>query len=265
MFATGFVLCLALGSLTSFEANAADLVFANDFDPEAGEGPAQTCTVNPDASGFFTRTGPNSSVVVRLPPDYSVANPTPQRLLISLHGCGDTAQNFATWAVVPVALRASQDYIGAALGGRDGQCWNLSTDAQLVSAAIADIRSCFYVHRKRIVIAGYSSGGDLAYKVATSNSLAYAGLLIENAALSNAVGGAANVDAVLGSVGWNLNVAHSARIDDANYPIAGVRLDRDKLLAHSFPLVYRELAGTHDGTSDDWTYLIPLMDEWVSP
>jgi hypothetical protein len=146
----GFVLRLAAASmLVVSAAHAADLIFANDFDPEEGPGPTQTCTINPDASGFFTLNGPGSSAVVRLPPGYDAGNPTPQRLLIALHGCGDTALNFATWAAVPFALRASQNYIGAALGGRDGQCWSLGTDAPLVTAAIANIRSCFYVHRRR--------------------------------------------------------------------------------------------------------------------
>jgi hypothetical protein len=98
-----------------------------------------------------------------------------------------------------------------------------------------------------------------------TGSQTFAGVLIENAGLSFAVGGAANVDAALDAARWNLNVAHSARIDDASYPIAGVRLDRDKLLAHAFPLQYRELAGPHDGTGDDWSYLIPLMADWASP
>ena len=61
-------------------------------------------------------------------------------------------------------------------------------------------------------------------------------------------------------------MAHSARLDDTSFPIAGVRADRDKLLAHAFPLQYRELAGTNDGVSEDWSdYLIPLMANWVSP
>jgi len=262
--AVSCVLRVAALLLSAGAAHAADLVFADDFDPEAGAGPTQTCTVNPDAEGFFTRTGPTLSVVVRLPAGYDSANPTPQRLLALMHGCGDSAYNFAKWAVVPSALRASQDYIGVSLGGREGDCFNTSSDAQLVAAAIADIRSCFYVHRKQVVIGGYSSGGDLAYKLAVTNSRAYAGVLIENAALSNAVG-AANVNAVLDAVGWNLNVAHSARTNDTSYPIAGVRNDRDKLLAHGFPLVYRELSGTHDGNSEDWAYLIPLMGDWSSP
>lgn len=105
----------------------------------------------------------------------------------------------------------------------------------------------------------------LAYNMAMTDALTYAGVLIENSGLSQAVG-AGNVDAVLGAAGWLINVAHTARIQDTSFPIAGVRDDRDKMLAHGFPLQYRELDGTHSDTSDDWPdYLIPLMADWVSP
>ena len=56
------------------------------------------------------------------------------------------------------------------------------------------------------------------------------------------------------------------RLSDASFAIAGVRVDRDKLIAHAFPVQYRELDGTGDADSDDWAlYLIPLMSTWVSP
>jgi predicted esterase len=173
--------------------------------------------------------------------------------------------NFATWGAVPFALRGTQDYIAISIGGRDGQCWTLATDGPIVTAAIAHVRSCFYVHQRRIVLAGYSSGGMLAYKLAMANALTYAGVLIENSGLSQAVGGG-NVDSTLDAASWSINVAHSARLGDLSFPIAGVRSDRDKMLAHGIPLQYRELAGTHDGTSADWSdYLIPKMATWVTP
>lgn len=115
------------------------------------------------------------------------------------------------------------------------------------------------MHQKKIVIAGYSSGGLLAYDVGLRNAASYAGILIENSSLSSAVGGA-NVAAVLQAAAWPINVAHSARTGDTAFPIAGVRADRDAMLTAGIPLVYRELAGTNDGTSDDWALFPPARD-----
>jgi poly(3-hydroxybutyrate) depolymerase len=256
---------LLLGSAT-LRAASNDTIHDDGFEPYAGSGPTQTCPYTPDSNGFFTLTSPASTYVVRLPPGYDAQNPQPQRLLVAIHGCGDTAMNFATWGAVPFVLRPTQDYIAISIGGRDGQCWNIGTHDVLVTAAIAHVSACFYVHQHMIVLAGYSSGGGLAYHLAMANTRDYAGVLIENSSLSSAVGGASQVDAALDQAGWKIEIAHSARIDDGSYPIAVVQADRVKLLAHGFPLQYRELPGTHDGTSDDWSeYLIPKMAAWVSP
>jgi len=241
-------------------------IFADGYEiSDAGPGPTQSCPFVPDGNGFFTLASAQSNYVVRLPVNYDLANPRPQRLLVALHGCGDTAMNFATWAAAPFPLRSTQNYLAISVGGRDGQCWNLASDGAIVAAAVAHVRSCFYVHQRRIVIAGYSSGGMLAYRLAMSNALSYAGVLIENSGLSQAVG-VGNVDSVLDAAAWRINVAHTARIQDDSFPIAGVRSDRDKMLARQFPLVYRELAGSHDGASSDWSdFLIPLMANWSAP
>ncbi|MEO6688464.1 MAG: hypothetical protein ABIN56_05070 [Dokdonella sp.] len=250
----------------AFPINAADAVFNDGFEPYAGIGPTQTCPYTPDGNGFFTLTSPASNYAVRLPPGYDAQNPQPQRLLVAIHGCGDNAMNFATWAASPYALRATQNYIAISIGGRDGTCWNIGTDDALVSAAITHVSSCFYVHQHKIVLAGYSSGGGLAYHLAMTDARRYAGVLIENSSLSSAVGGAGNVNAALDAAWWKIDVAHSARIGDMSYPIAEVQADRGKMLAHDFPLQYRELDGTHNGTSDDWSlFLIPKMANWVSP
>jgi predicted esterase len=247
-------------------AHPNDTVYVDGFEPYAGPGPTQVCPHTPDSNGFFTLTSSASNYVVRLPVGYDAQNPQPQRLLVAMHGCGDTAMNFAGWAAAPFDLRATQNYIAISVGGRDSQCWNIGTDDHFVSEAIEHVSSCFYVHAHKIVLAGYSSGGGLAYHLAMATTRDYAGVLIENSSLSSGVGGAGNVDAALTAAGWPINIAHSARLGDDSYPIAGVQADRVKILAHGFPLQYRELPGDHNGTSDDWAqYLIPKMANWVSP
>lgn len=263
--AFALALLVAASAARALPLNAADAVFNDGFEPYAGSGPTQTCPYTPDANGFFTLTSPASTYAVRLPPGYDTQHPQPQRLLVAIHGCGDNAMNFATWAASPYALRSTQNYIAISIGGRDGACWNIGTDDALVTAAITHVSSCFYVHQHKIVLAGYSSGGGLAYHLAMTDARRYAGVLIENSSLSSVVG-TGNVNAALDAVWWLINVAHSAHINDESYPISGVRADRDKMLAHQIPLQYREAPGTHDGSSEDWSdYLIPKMTNWVSP
>lgn len=222
-----------------------------------------SCKYTKDADGFFSLSSPKSDYWVRLPPTYDATKPT--ALVFGFHGCGDKARNFATWAIVPYALRASHTYIGASLGGREGECWTLSTDTAVAMAALDHLRSCFAVDPKRIVLAGYSSGGAMAFSIGLKNAASYAGILVENSGLSQAVGGS-NVTTVLVAAAWKLHIGQTARIGDGSYAIAGIRADRDKMLAAKFPLEYRELDGTHDGTSDDWAlFLLPKIATWVAP
>lgn len=246
------------------DAGATDATDAAPKD-DPGPGPTQQCVINKDSNGFFTLTSPKSDYIVRLPPSYSVQNPQPTRLLVSLHGCGDTAMNHATWAAVPYALRATQDYIAISVGGREGTCWTVPGDSALVFAAITHVRSCFFVHQKKIVLAGYSSGGDLTYLTSMKNAATFAGILIEHSDLTQNVG-ANNVAATLAGAAWKLNVAIRAGTADTVYPIATVRADRDKMIAAGFPMNYDETPDTHNGTSDDWAlYLIPKMANWTAP
>jgi len=228
---------------------------------DPGPGPTKQCTYTPDSDGFFSLSSAKSDYWVRLPVNYDPK--VPSRLLVAIHGCGDTAKNFATWGAAPYDLRKTQDYIAISIGGRDNACWDLSQDLPTVMAAVTDVRSCFFVHQKKMVVAGYSSGGMMAYKLGMTNAAAWAGILIENSGLSQGVG---NVDQVLTNAAWKINVAHSARLQDGSFAIAGVQADRDKMLAHNFPLQYRELPGDHNGSSDDWVqFLLPKMATWTSP
>lgn len=234
-------------------------------DAGPGPGPTQQCTVNKDGAGFFKLTSAKSDYVVRLPASYNPASPQAKPLVVGLHGCGDNAYNFGTWAIVPFALRGTHEYIGISLGGRDGQCWNVGTDSAIVQAAIDHVRSCFFVHQKKIFLAGYSSGGLVAYNHGLKNADDFAGILVENSGLSQAVG-AANVAKTLSGAAYKIKVAHTARLSDGNFPIAGVRTDKASLSNAGFPVSYRELAGGHDGNSDDWSqFLLPNVTSWVAP
>lgn len=230
-------------------------------DPNAGAGakPASACSVSKDGSGFFVRNTSKSSYVAYVPASYD--GTTPMRLIVGLHGCGDNAHNFATWAVNPYDTRSTQTHIGISIGGKDGTCWNGSDDDKIL-AAVDDISSCFWVHQKKVVIAGYSSGGEIGYRVGLKNASRFAGIIIEDSGLS----AAGDVTTLLAGASWKLNVAHLTHTSDSVFPLAGVRADWSRMSAAGFPLQTRETAGDHNGTSSDWVeWLIPKSATFVAP
>jgi dienelactone hydrolase len=231
-------------------------------DPNAGAGPkpTATCNVTKDSAGFFTRTSSASSYVAYVPASYT--GTAPVRLIVGVHGCGDTAMNFATWGVNPYDTRSTQDHIGISIGGADGRCWTAADDAKVL-AAVDDISSCFWVHQKKVVIAGFSSGGELSYRLGLSQASRFAGILIEDSGLYAAN---SNPDGLLANASWKLNIAHLTHTSDPVFPLATVKADWAKTTAAGFPLVTKETPGVHDGTSTDWaTWLIPLSASWVAP
>lgn len=235
--------------------------------PVGGPGakPTRSCAYTKDADGFFrlvTQTG-GVEYWVRLPPTYVATTAYP--MVLGTHGCGDNAKNFATWALAPYDIRATQKHIAVSVGaGRDGQCWNTAADEPKVLAVLADVRTCFYVHQKKVTMAGYSSGGLMAYFTAMRNARKFAGLLIENSSLQSTFG--TTSDAALAAAGWKLNVAITARTSDSQFAIATIRADRTKLQNAGFPVQFRELAGGHDGNSDDWTgFLLPKITGYNAP
>ncbi len=227
-----------------------------DAGPVDGPGPAPAgCgTITKDKDGFFTRTTGKSPYVGFVPKSYAGQ---PTMLVVGLHGCGDNAQNFAGWGVNPYKSRQTQEWIGISIGGQDGNCWDTSKDAEKVLAAIADVSTCFYVHKQKVVLAGYSSGGILAYKIGLTQASSFAGILIENSGLSaTQPSGAA----------WKINVAHIAHTGDQTFQLAGVHADWAKLEAAGIPLQKSEVAGDHNGTSDDWAdFLLPKIGTWKAP
>ena len=59
----------------------------------------------------------------------------------------------------------------------DGGCWDVNADPARVMAAIADVEDKLNIDRRRVVIGGYSSGGDLSYRTAFYNAYTFSGLL----------------------------------------------------------------------------------------
>ncbi len=260
----------AVDLATSASADLLATATPPDLLDDPGPGPTQSCAYTEDQYDFFELVSSDDvHHTVRLPklPAYDANNPQPYPLFVALHGCGDTADNHGKWSAVPWegTYRDEQSYIALSVGGRDGTCWQM-TDDPIVFAAIARVRECFWVHQKKIVIGGYSSGGQLAYNVGLSNAAFFAGILIANSSAHDGVGGASKVDAALAAAAWKINIAHKARTSDTVFPIADVKADNTKILAQGFPLDFLEAAGTHGDVAGDWDgFLLPHLAGWRAP
>lgn len=221
--------------------------------------PTKQCSVTKDSQGFFVRTSAKSPYVAYVPASYT--GNAPMKVVVGLHGCSDNMNNFATWGVNPYDGRKTQQHIGISVGGETGnnKCWSKGNDDAKVLAAVDDLAQCFWLDRSKVVLAGYSSGGELAYKVALENADKFAGLLIEDSGLyANA-----NPDALLKNAAWKLPIAHITHTNDRVFPLAKVQADWAKITAAGFPLSTRVTEGDHSGSSADWnTFLLPKIAGW---
>jgi predicted esterase len=209
--------------------------------------------------------GPYSLYV---PTSYDATHNTPTKVLVWLHGCGGAAYGDA-WTVSP---GGTQSWVSVSVGGRDGACWNVSTDATFALAALDDVKRRLNVDPRRVVIGGYSSGGNLAYRTAFYNAKRFAGVIAENT--SPFYGTGSSQSASVAAAAWKLNVAHLAHLSDTVFQIGTVRAETDALTTAGFPQTRVERSGTHwdaDTTSSGTNYdlrtrLLPYLDAgWVAP
>lgn len=219
--------------------------------PAGPQGPAGGTTTTPvpnpttylttsyDSNKFFHLNSGQSSYVGYKPDTYKES--TPISLFIWMHGCGGNAEG-DLWMIAPSATRATQSYIAISLGGRDGYCWQVANDGPKVLAAIDHIKKYFNIDAKKIYLGGYSSGGDMTYRIGMSNANLFAGLLVEN---SSAWGSGQTVDQLMAAASWKINIAQLNHLSDNTYPIAKSRADLSALKAKGFPVIAIEKEGTH--------------------
>lgn len=222
-----------------------------------------------DANGFFHLNSGQSAYVGYRPDTYNESNPI--SLLVWMHGCGGNAEG-DLWSIAPPSTRQTQSYIAISIGGRDGKCWQVNTDTPKVLAAITDVARYFNINPRKVYLSGYSSGGDMTYRVGLQHASLFAGLLVENSDPFRDTG--ATKASLLASASWKINVAHLAHISDTTYPITGVRSNLAVLAANGFPVTKIEKEGTHYdadnvafGTSYDLIHsLLPFMEAgWEAP
>jgi dienelactone hydrolase len=246
-----------------------------------------TLTTGPAATSVptnpvpFTKDDPlvltdaRSDYWVYVPASYDSTHQTPMTLFVWLHGCGGSGAG-DIYTVSPGG--AGQDWLSVTVGGREGDCWDVNADSATVLAAIADVKTHFNVNPRRVIIGGYSSGGDLAYRTAFYHAGTFAGLLAENTSPFRDTGSTAS--ASLAAASWKFPVVHLAHLQDGTYPIQGVESETAGMTSAGFPLTLIERDGTHSddpgavvnghpvpGTDADLrTYLLPALDlGWLSP
>ncbi len=221
----------------------------------------------------FLRTDSQGNYWADVPASYDATHQTPTTLFVWLHGCGGESSG-DIYTVSP----EGRDWISIAVGGREGDCWDPNSDQSLVLTAIADVETHFNIDRHRVILGGYSSGGDLAYRLAFYNADQFAGVLAENTSPFRDTG--STESASLAAAAWKFHVVHLAHLQDMTYPIQGVREETDAMIAAGFPLQRIEVDGGHydepgeienghavPGTDADLVnYLLPHIDDgWRSP
>lgn len=231
---------------------------------------AQTPPV--DALGIFTLNSGQSTYHGYSPATYNPA--TPISLFVWMHGCGGDPY----WDLYGIAAhpdtRANQSYVAISIGGRSGLCWRPGTDDPKVLAAIEHVSTYFNINPRKIYLGGYSSGGDMTYRVGFENAEKFAGLLAVNSDPFRDTG--SNGPALMSAAKWKINVAHLAHTEDMTYPIATVRASINALRSNGFPATLIERPGGHwvngntvaeQGTQyNTRTLLLPYLDQgWVSP
>lgn len=222
---------------------------------------------------FTTNSGTTNWVYI--PASYDETHQTPTTLFVWLHGCGGFSQ-YDIYSVSPGG--AGQSWISLAVGGQEGNCWDMSGDPVRVLAAISELKTHFNVAPKHVILGGYSSGGDLTYRTAFYNAEQFAGVVVENTSPFRDTG--SSMASSLAAASWKLNVVHLAHHQDAVYPLAGVEAETDALTAAGFPMTRIEADGDHydaagtmvnghavPGTSADVvTYLFPYLSAgWSAP
>jgi dienelactone hydrolase len=245
------------------------ITVAGSAAPGSGTGDTRpTDPIDFQKDTVFSLQDAQSNYWVFVPDAYNAAHTTPIELFVWMHGCGGEGAG----DIYTISPGGDQSYIAISVGGREDACWDPSADQDKVLAAIADVETHFNIDRHRVVIGGYSSGGDLAYRTAFYHSTMFAGLLAENTSPFRDTGSTAAQS--LAAASFKFHVVHLAHTEDDTYPIDGVRNEISQLRSAGFPVQLIERPGDHyddsDATSgtdhDLQAYLLPhLTDGWRSP
>jgi hypothetical protein len=290
------------GTPTTTTPTGTTPITATPFTPtEPQPGPTQIptapLTIEPDTPTLVhdSYAGQAGSYYVATPPKYDATGNTPMRLLVWMHGCGGEAEGDTYEMMASNELAGGEtqdnenrDFIVISIGGTDDGCWNPDTDVVKVLMAVADVTTHFNIDRRHIFIAGYSSGGDLAYRTIFYNADEFAGILAVNTHPFRDTGSTEAQSTA--AAAWKFNIAQVAHAQDTEYhPDActdclegggddpGVTPAMNDLRSDGYNVQYLIKPGTHSdeddfvhhtGTDYDFRqYALPFIDNpaWESP
>ena len=237
-----------------------------------GRGPRHHVPADPVRFGeddVFTLDNPQSNYWVYVPTSYDSTHQTPVTLFVWLHGCGGESAG----DIYTVSPAGAQSCIAVAVGGREGDCWDVNSDSAKVLAAIASVKTHFNINPRRVILGGYSSGGDLAYRTAFYNAKMFAESSPRTPRRS----------ATPAPTARSRSPPRRGSSTSCTSPTPRTRRIRspastrdDALTAAGFPVTVIERPGTHydnntdaRGTGTDWDLvhqLLPYLDAgWRSP
>jgi predicted esterase len=176
-----------------------------------------------DAAGFYTR---GYWAVVPPSDSYDPSNQTPATLVVWMHGCYGSAE--ADSYALTSQFNGDRPYILISLNGPESesdsgrQCWDAGdqTDVNQVLTDITNAETHFNIDRRRVIIAGYSSGGDLAWLTMFTHAKTFAGILAANTnpVRDNAFGGSGIQTAITGAA-WKFNGIQLSHAQDDTYHV----------------------------------------------
>jgi predicted esterase len=240
------------------------------------QGAANSAGTDPTSYGGYYTSG----YYVVVPPSYDASNKTPETLLVWMHGCEGTAH----WDAQDLTAQFNSDrpYILISLSGPENggvspgpECWDTSNQADVskVLTDITNVETHFNINRRRVIIAGYSSGGDLAYQTIFTHASTFAGILAYNTnpVRDNTFGAAYGLDAIndaIAGAAWKFpiiqvshdhdDVYHVDRCGYPGYPVCpsgdpsgstnpdqGVSPAIAALQSAGFPVTFTVVAGNH--------------------
>ena len=122
-------------------------------------------------TGSFTRTvtfnGSSRTLYYYVPANYNASNR--YKLVVGLHGLGDTPKNFRDYLLVNSQMTSCSVYNSivvcyAPAGGANGDFWSPVSDTGMVTKAIADAMSAYNIDPGYIILTGFSLGGRAALR-----------------------------------------------------------------------------------------------------
>ena len=182
-----------------------------------------------------------------------------------MHGCQGTAHWDAQ--ALTAQLDTNRPYILISLNGPEAEggsgpsCWTPTPigDVPQVLADITSAETNFNIDRRRVIIAGYSSGGDLAWETIFTHATEFAGILADNTnpVRDNAFGPNGIGTAIAGAA-WEfpgIQLSHSGddvyHVDACNpctsgtSPDVGVRSQINAMVTAGFNVSLTVKSGSH--------------------